>query len=345
MKMKIAVLGLITSTLLAGCATTKLTSPTQSVGAMNSAGKSVYVPAGDAAKVQTKIVTQYVPVPIPGQLMPTPKATDKNAIRKTFKTKEEAVNYANKQALVTPKSDDFFNAVMTYDYMPGALYVIYTAPLRITDVMLGVGEKIISQAAGDTLRWRLARTYSGTGAMLRYHIIIKPTQAGVKNSVVITTNKRVYHLILRSTKNDTYMVSVKWNYPQSLVDFSQLSPEAEADAGSSAQAPYQLSLDQLDFGYKFGLVEPKDGHKPTWYPMRIFNNGRQTYIEFSKSFNRSGSLPVLYVKDDTGKYGTMINWRLKGRYMIVDALFNNARLLTGIKKTGRTVVQIERTKI
>lgn len=340
MKIKPLFCSIMMSTLLVGCTTTPLTAPTQSMDGIKAANQSVYVPASEASKMQTKVVTQYVPVPVPGQLMPSPKRAAV-ADKITFKTKEEAVNYANKQALVTPKTDDFFNAAMTYDYMPGALYVIYSAPLRITDIILGPGEKIISLAAGDTYRWSLSQTYSGTGESMRYHILVKPTKSGIDNTVVITTNLRVYHLILRATKNDTFMVSVKWKYPESLVNFHQITPpEAHLD---TAQSPYQLALDQLDFGYKFGLIEPKDGAKPNWYPVRIFNDGRQTYIEFSKSFNQSGSLPVLFVKDETGKYGTMINWRLKGRYMIVDKIFNNARLLAGIKKTGRTVVQIERT--
>jgi type IV secretion system protein VirB9 len=311
----------------------------QSVDKLPSSASDHYVQANSpSAAAQTKVVTQYVPVPVPGQLMPIPKNAGQP--NNTVLTSEAAVKNANQQALVTPNSQQFFNAMMTYDYMPGAMYTIYAAPLAITDIQFAPGEKIISEAAGDTLRWQVSQTYSGDGASLVQHILIKPSMSGISNTMVVTTNQRVYHLVLVSTNDNTYMVSVQWNYPNDMVQFNQSSdPNAAASTSTASGSPFQLDLANLDFNYQFGMVE---GSKPSWYPVRVFNDGRQTFIEFPENFYAT-DLPVLFIADNNGNYGTMVNWRLKGRYMIVDTVINKARLQTGVKTTGMTIVQIQQT--
>ena len=223
--------------------------------------------------------------------------------------------------------------MMTYNYMPGSMYVIYAAPLHITDIMFAPGEKIISEAAGDTLRWQIAQTYSGEGDDVSQHLLVKPSSSGLTNSMVVTTNERVYHLVLQSTQN-TYMVAVQWNYPTNMIQLSN-NPGDSTSPAAPGGSPYQLDLAKLDFNYKFGMVQ---GDQPDWYPTRVFNDGRQTFIEFPNTFYNDNT-PVLYVADDNGVYGTMVNWRLKGRYMIIDSVVQKARLETGIEKTGQTIVQ------
>ena len=325
------------SLLLTGCGPS-FEKPNQSSDSMV-AGNAVYQPVSEVNKQRVKIVKEYVPVPVPGQLMPVLKPLAEKMTGQQFKTKEAAVNYANKHAMVFPQSTDFFNAMMTYGYVPGQLYTIYAAPMHITDIAFEPGEKIISEAAGDTLRWQIAQTYSGEGAMCQQHLLVKPNRAGLTNTVVVSTNRRVYHLLLQSTSNNTYMASVQWHYPDSMVH--QLSPmgeEPSATAASKASgSPFQLDLADLNFDYKFGMIL---GNKPAWYPVRVFNDSRQTFIEFPKDFYNT-TMPVLYVAYNNGKYGTMINYRTKGRYMIVDTVIKKARLQTGVDKTGKTIVQIE----
>jgi len=321
------------SALLAGCGPT-LTQPTQSTQTLSKT-PAQYISMQDQSKVHTKIVHEYVPVPIPGQLMPKPNKA--NTHMPVFYSKAKAVDYANQHALVDAKSSDFFNSMMTYNYMPGAMYVIYAAPLHITDVMFAPGEKIISEAAGDTLRWQIAQTYSGQGDTLRQHLLIKPNQAGLSNSMVVTTNHHVYHIVLKSTQH-TYMVAVQWQYPSNMIQISN-QPQDSSGSSASTTAGYQIDLNKVDFSYKFGMVQ---GSRPTWYPVRVFNDGRQTFIEFPKNFYNDNT-PILYVADNDGKYGTMVNWRLKGRYMIIDQVIKKARLETGVAKTGKTIVQIEQS--
>lgn len=323
---------IVTSTaLVSGCAATNNNS--QSGDIPPSTQPVVYQQSHNADEPQN-VQTQYVPVAVPGQLMPVPSTTNTSQSPR-FRSPTQAVDYANKQATVQPSSSEFFNSMMTYNYMPGVLYTIYTAPMHITDISLAPGEKLISEAAGDTLRWQVAQTYSGQGATLTQHILVKPAQSGLSNTMVISTDQRVYHLILQSTDN-SYMASVQWTYDSNMVSQGNNMPPAAAAASSSSPS---VDLTHLNFDYKFGMMQ---GDKPSWYPVRVFNDGRQTYIQLPQNYD-STQLPMLFVADDSGNYGTTINWRYRAPYMITDIVLKKARLQTGVANTSLTIVQIQST--
>jgi type IV secretion system protein VirB9 len=85
---------------------------------------------------------------------------------------------ANKAALREPSNAGFVGAVQVYPYNDGTLYRLYAAPERITDIALQPGETITSVAAGDTVRWTVGDTTSGSGENQRTHIFVKPFSAG-----------------------------------------------------------------------------------------------------------------------------------------------------------------------
>jgi type IV secretion system protein VirB9 len=336
-----------------------------------------FVKAQNAKNVQTRVVKKYVPVPMPGQLKPVPQqqpdlkrmkgskepqGRSDQSSKPEFKSKKKAVAHANQMAKRFPQQDDFFNAMMTYDYMPGAVYTIYTSPMKVTDVVLQQGEKLISQAAGDTLRWQIAKTYAGEGDQIQQHLLIKPNKPGLENTLVITTNKRTYHLILKSTDKDSYMVSVKWNYPTNMV--SQFSgslpsgrtPKANTSKTSNSassridtskpktgdQCP-DLNVKQMKFGYKMKMIQ---GQKPSWAPQQIFSTQRKTYLKFSQRFMKhNDDLPILKIGGlgKGSKYGTMSNWRFQCGYIIIDQVADKIRLVKGINSAdNRVVLQISR---
>lgn len=325
---------------LSGCAT-------KSYQTGVSSGKFVEAsPPGQ--KNHVRIVKEYVAVPIPGQLRPIPSTAAEQLEKKPLLTKEQAVADAAKQAKQYPDQHDFFNAIMTYNYMPGALYTIYTAPLNITDIVFEVGEKIISQAAGDTLRWQIASTYSGEGNELRWHILVKPQKESLNNSMIITTNKRTYHIVLKSVPADQAMVSVNWNYPKSMLegfqgaklgDLSAMETEGKILPPPNQNQELNLSLSDMKFDYKWRLYK---GSTPVWYPQQIFSSGHQTYIKFPEEvLSQNATMPVPFVKSDDGAYGTAnFNWRMKGDYMIIDSIIEQAYLKTGTKESGETIVEI-----
>jgi type IV secretory pathway VirB9-like protein len=109
------------------------------------------------------------------------------------------VDMANRAALMEPRASGYSNAVQIYPWSDGALYRLFAAPERVSDIALQAGEALVSVAAGDTVRWIVGDTTSGAGGDKRTHILIKPSAAGLKTNLVIATDRRAYHLQLEST--------------------------------------------------------------------------------------------------------------------------------------------------
>ena len=124
----------------------------------------------------------------------------------------QAVSYANRSAVVEPNSDNYLNAIQLYPYTPGSLYQVYTSPSQVTDIALEKGEALTSVSAGDTERWTVGDTVSGSGANEQVHILVKPMAPQLSTNAVITTTKRTYYIDLKSFA-DTYMAAVSWRYP------------------------------------------------------------------------------------------------------------------------------------
>lgn len=93
-----------------------------------------------------------------------------------------------------------------------------------------------------------------------------------------------------------------------------------------------VPVDGINFNYRIG------GAKPAWRPLRVFDDGRQTFIEFPASLS-VGEAPPLFLTDQRGE-AQLVNYRQSGRYYVVDRLFSSAELRLGTKR--QAVVRIER---
>jgi type IV secretion system protein VirB9 len=85
----------------------------------------------------------------------------------------------------------------------------------VTDIALQEGEELAGSgpvAAGDTVRWIIGDTVSGSGPGKRIHLLVKPTRPDLVTNLVINTDRRTYHLELRAA--GTYMAALSWTYPQ-----------------------------------------------------------------------------------------------------------------------------------
>jgi type IV secretion system protein VirB9 len=235
---------------------------------------------------------------------------------------------ANRTALQEPTAFGFLHAVQVYPYSEGALYRLFAAPERVTDVVLQSGETVTSVAAGDTARWTVGDTTSGTGSSKRVHILVKPYSAGLATNLVITTDRRVYHLQLQSTSR-TAMAALSWTYPQDDLIAFQRQREANEAAAPVAGG---LSVDRLNFHYAL------TGDRPDWRPIRAFDDGRQTFIEFPANV-AVGEVPPLFVIGEGGK-AELVNYRMSGRFYVVDRIFGVAELRLGAKR--QAVVRIVR---
>jgi type IV secretion system protein TrbG len=69
--------------------------------------------------------------------------------------------------------------------------------------------------------------------------------------------------------------------------------------------------------------------------VRAFDDGVRVYIEFPESIAQ-GEMPPLFVIG-AGGAAELVNYRVSGRYMLVDRLFSEAELLIGDRKSEQRV--------
>jgi len=272
-----------------------------------------------------EIVQTPVPLPLPGQLLPPPVA------RRDIGLPTARVEAANKAAIREPSSAGYINAVQVYPWAEGALYRLYTAPERVSDIALQPGEKLVAVSAGDTVRWVMGDTTSGggNGEESRVHILVKPFAPGLATNMVITTDRRAYHLALESTDR-TAMAAISWTYPQDrLVALQRQNARAE-QARPVAEG---ISLANLRFSYAI------TGDNPPWRPIRAWDDGNKVYIEFPERLDQ-GEAPPLFVVGPLGQ-SQLVNYRVSGNHYIVDRLFAAAELRLGEKP--QMVVRISRS--
>lgn len=275
-----------------------------------------------------EVVEVPKPLALPAQLKPLPE-TQPSKPAKEPADERVRVSRANRDARVVPSREGYINAIQVWPYSDGALYQVYASPGRVTAINLQPGEELVTVAAGDTVRWIVGDTTSGSGDELRTSVLIKPTRVDLKTNLVITTTRRTYLIELTSTEQ-AWMASVSWDYPQDRM----LALQSRASAAQAA-APVDtgLALEQLRFRYAIS------GSNPPWKPLRAFDDGRKVYIQFPAGIAQ-GELPPLFVIGPEGD-GQLVNYRFRSPYYIVDRLFGAAELRLGADKGD--VVRIERT--
>lgn len=260
-------------------------------------------------------------VPSPGQLRSSPPVHVPARAPDHPPAPTQVIDDANASARQSPEVHGYYNAIMTYDYDPGALYRIYAAPLQLTDLQLQPGERMISQpAAGDTTRWKVAASLSIENGVERQHLLLTPKRPAIYTSMVIATNRRTYHLELVSDER-TYMAAVAWNYPQESLTAYNLEL-ASVERENALIEGAKIDLADANFGYQ---ITVKAG-TPAWTPLRVLDNGKKTFIQFPEAIAVSDA-PALYVK----QYGAdqIVNYRTVGKYYVVDGLFPRYELRVG----------------
>lgn len=167
---------------------------------------------------------------------------------------------------------------------------------------------------------------TGTGASEIQHIIVKPKDVGLKTSLVVTTDRRTYHMTLKSHSTQ-YYPRVAFVYPDAmLAKWSNFRAKEDA-AIQRNTLPSGEYLGNLDFEYK---VEGK----ATWKPLRVFNDGRKTVLQMPAEIKQQEAPTLLVVRKDGGVFKdaetVMVNYRIQGDRYVVDSVFDKAILIIGV---------------
>ncbi|MDR6190305.1 P-type conjugative transfer protein TrbG [Agrobacterium pusense] len=231
------------------------------------------------------------------------------------------VENANAAARIQPRREGYYNSIQIYPWSEGALYQVYAAPSQITNIALEPGENLTGAgpiAAGDTARWIIGDTESGSGTTRRVHILVKPTRSNITTNLVVTTDRRVYMLELRSGEKP-YMPAVAWAYPQT-------------PAGQRESVPNTPVIPAVEArNYRYGLT----GGNPPWKPVAAYDDGRRVYVEFPRGIVQ-GEMPPIFVLGANGE-AQIVNSRIYHHILIVDRLFGAAELRLGSGDRQQTV--------
>ena len=208
-------------------------------------------------------------------------------------------------------------------YLYGAMQPsIVCAALQVTDIALQPGEMITSVHAGDTARWLIEPAVTGAGASAVQHVIIKPTDAGLETSLIIATDRRMYHLQLKSHQTQ-YMARVSFIYPDELQARFRAVTQAKTDERQKNTIPETGEyLKELDFNYTIS-------GSAQWKPLRVYNDGVKTIIQMPKAMTQTEAPTFLAMQDGEE---LMVNYRLQGDRYIVDSLFERGVLIAGVGK-------------
>jgi type IV secretion system protein TrbG len=284
----------------------------------------------------TSTATQLASVPAPPAVSSTPASAMRPVSRAPTlddKSRLEAqlayVNSSLKIHQVTDRNTQHASEAiaargqMLFTYSPGAIYEVEAATFHETALQLQPGELLTGKelpTAGDTARWTIAATRTGSPPNETTVLIVKPLDADLETNMTITTNRRLYTVVLKSSEH-TYMPLVGWLYPQDaareLLEQAAIAKKAEEQSEAITVPP-----EELNFNCTI------TGSQVAWRPLRAYDDGTKTYLQMSPDM-RSYEAPAIFIME--GKTPILVNYRVKHSLYIVDRLFDRAQLRVGPK--------------
>jgi len=233
-----------------------------------------------------------------------------------------AVTSSNTAGIRQPS--EYAGAAMIYDFNSDWVYEVYGQPLRISSIRLEPGETVIETPfVSDSERWSLGAGVSYEGGSAVQYVYVRPILTGLQATLIINTNRRVYHIILRSFTN-THMPMVRWRYPQTGLP-NTFIPVQEQPILTAEGIPVGIDPRFLSFDYR---VTHSLFNRPRWFPQLVFDDGRQTFITFPKSILQ-GSFPTVF-----DNRNNVVNYRVHEHMIILDRLVEKATL----RLDGKTAV-------
>jgi type IV secretion system protein VirB9 len=225
----------------------------------------------------------------------------------------ESVRRSNAEGITKP--EEYSRAARIYDYDGDRVYEVYTQILRTTDIYLEPGEMVLDPPfVSDSERWIIGAGVNVAEGRTIQHVYIKPKEADLEATLIINTDRRVYHLTLRSYRS-VYMPMVKWRYPvNGGIPRKYAGPLARETDGVAAEAegaigyvdPRYLSF---DYRLRYALLR-----RPSWMPELIYDDGKKTYLVFNKQVLQR-ELPGIFENRND-----VINYRVAENLVIIDKL-------------------------
>ena len=150
---------------------------------------------------------------------------------------------------------------------------------------------------------------------------------GLETSLIVTTNRRTYHLRLRSHRTE-FMPRVAFTYTEDAMAKWDAIKTREVKEKQSRTIPQTGEyLGDLNFAYDVS-------GSAAWKPVRVYNDGTKTIIQMPSTMQQTEAPTLLVVRKDGGVFTdeetVMVNYRVQGDRYIVDTVFDKAVLIAGV---------------
>ena len=231
------------------------------------------------------------------------------------KTGKEAAKESTAQSIQVPSQ--WTGGTMYYDFDSDFTYEIYCQPYRVTDLLLEPGEQVIEMPfLSEEKVWEIGAGVSRQNGVDTQHFFLKPAYSGLTTSFIIITDKRVYHMLLKSYK-DVYMTQVKWKYPNTM-PFT-IKTDAMEKVNKMSKETTAVDPAFLSFDYKMSYSVFK---KPYWLPTRVYDDGKHTYIVMNETVLHMTSPVVFNNKNER------INYSVNKNLIVLNELIEKVTLNT-----------------
>lgn len=239
---------------------------------------------------------------------------------------KEASVQSLKEAIQKP--EQYKSGTFYYQYNENWVYEIYAQPLHLTDIALEPGELVISDPllSEDESVWELTAGVAkdpSTGLDVQ-HLFIKPAYSKLDSTLIIITNRRVYHFNIKSYA-DTYMSMVKFTYRNNKSVWAKPNEVNEKTSYIKTSNPELLSFDYS--------TSYKKNKKPYFVPTMVYDDGAFTYIQVDEIVLQT-KLPVIF-----NEKNEIINYEVKNNVFVIPRLIEKITL-----RIGKERVTVEKKK-
>ena len=258
---------------------------------------------------------------------------DKN-LEKGNQTGLDAVNESQKRSTIKPEL--YNKGTFFYQFNENLVYEVYAQPYHLTDIILERGEVVTGTpllSEGEEV-WELTAGVSKdplSGEDIQ-HLFIKPAYSNLDSSLVIITDRRVYHLRIKSFAKN-HMAMVKFTYPEKK---NQWAKKKVDDAVAVENDYIRVSNPEfLSFDYK---MKYSMWRKPEFLPKRVYDDGASTYIQVDDIVLQK-KLPVIF-----NEKNEIVNYSVKKNVFVIPRLINMVTLRLGKEKVTITKKKVSEKK-
>lgn len=197
--------------------------------------------------------------------------------------------------------------------------VLTCTVLRICIIELESGETLYSMGAGDNVRWNIDHGTTGPRGQTVY-ITLTPTDYDLTTNLVISTDRRMYHITLDSPPQkqgldslnplDSYTRHIQFYYPSKL---------RVVNTPAKEEPRPQIATDLQELNYSYSWTTENSF---PWEPLSVFDDGERVYLRIPDNIPAGGIL--LLGQEGNTRAGTFI---MRDGFLIIERIFEEARII------------------